>query len=396
MSAARFSIIPAWVVTHPDIKNTDLRVLCLLGTHTNKEGWCRRSQMVMAEELGFGRSTIQAALARLYEIGAVEKREVESANGRNSAHYYRVIHDRKLSDALISTFDEAETEEDIPSDDTPPAQPAGQGVPSQPGRACPASRAAINDTSLTDVSNEGERERGRDTGEEENHKSVERAFKRWFATWPTFVSDSEPEALRAWAGLSADERAKAAARSGEYLEAVKAAGRKNVCSAAVYLREKRWEKLSAVAAPAAEAAKAAPFGKAWMAARFLQLLQPMASLPRLTAFNEKLVREGGELGERTMRQHRERYGWPRVSDMHARAARFEGVSVRGDVAALGAGFEQVRAGSALFEAWRVFHLERGWPWLPDMGSHEWVYFPAGGPERFDDFAATIGGQGVAA
>ncbi|WSH59806.1 helix-turn-helix domain-containing protein [Rhizobium ruizarguesonis] len=101
MSSPRFSIIPAWIVTDGRMKGSDLKVLCLLGTYTNKEGWCRRSQVKMAEQLNCGRSTVQDSLNRLAEIGAVEKQKVASADGRDSAHWYRVVLDRApISDAF--------------------------------------------------------------------------------------------------------------------------------------------------------------------------------------------------------------------------------------------------------------------------------------------------------
>jgi len=75
----RLSIIPARAVTDPNISAQALRVLALLGRHTDDDGWCFRSQVRMAEELSVSRGTIQNALGEL--IGPtngssyVEKRE---------------------------------------------------------------------------------------------------------------------------------------------------------------------------------------------------------------------------------------------------------------------------------------------------------------------------------
>ncbi len=131
MSGARFSIIPAWIVTDQRLKGSDLKVLCLLGTHTNKEGWCRRSQVKMAEQLKCGRSTVQDSLNRLYEIGAVEKRVADSRDGRDSAHWYRVVLDREVASNAFSAWEEEEDEEFNPissvENGTPPA-----GIPAPP------------------------------------------------------------------------------------------------------------------------------------------------------------------------------------------------------------------------------------------------------------------------
>jgi len=158
MSGARFSIIPAWIVTDQRLKGSDLRVLCLLGTHTNKEGWCRRSQIKMSQQLKCGRSTVQDSLNRLSDIGAVEKRPVESADGRDSAHWYRVVLDRTVSSNAFSAWEGEEDEEFSPISDaenTPP--PAGiPAPPAGPEAAPPAGPepAPINDHSLTVTSND--------------------------------------------------------------------------------------------------------------------------------------------------------------------------------------------------------------------------------------------------
>lgn len=112
MSGARFSVIPAWIVTDARLKGSDLKVLCLLGMHTNREGWCRRSQVKMAKQLGLGRSTVQDSLNRLAEMGAVEKRKVESDDGRDSAHWYRVILDRVVSPDDFAAFEKEDEEEE--------------------------------------------------------------------------------------------------------------------------------------------------------------------------------------------------------------------------------------------------------------------------------------------
>src|ERR1043166_330252 len=68
----RYSIIPAGAVIDPSIERGDLRVLCFLGIHTDKLGWCFLSQGTIAAELDCGRSTVQRALTRLVEAGWVQ------------------------------------------------------------------------------------------------------------------------------------------------------------------------------------------------------------------------------------------------------------------------------------------------------------------------------------
>jgi hypothetical protein len=93
----RFSIIPAAAVTDPRLEGRDLQVLCLFGRHIDRNGWCRRSQVKMAGELGCARSTLQASIERLVEAGWLIKRsdkeDVHTPGERTSAFEYRVMLD---------------------------------------------------------------------------------------------------------------------------------------------------------------------------------------------------------------------------------------------------------------------------------------------------------------
>lgn len=97
MTDPRFSIIPAAAVTDPRLEGRDLQVLCLFGRHIDRNGWCRRSQVKMAGELGCARSTLQASIDRLVEAGWLikrgEKADVHAPGERSSAFEYRVMLD---------------------------------------------------------------------------------------------------------------------------------------------------------------------------------------------------------------------------------------------------------------------------------------------------------------
>lgn len=96
----RFSVIPAGAITDVQISPRDLQVLCLLGRHTDNQGWCTRSQVRMAGELHCARSTVQKALDHLEHAGYI----VRQLTGRwhaapdpekqpFSSYAYRVILD---------------------------------------------------------------------------------------------------------------------------------------------------------------------------------------------------------------------------------------------------------------------------------------------------------------
>lgn len=96
MSDPRFSIIPADAVLDKRLEPRDLQVLCIFGKHTDKRGWCRRSQVVMAKEIGCARSTVQASIDRLIAAGWLQKRpqnDLHTPGVRDSAHEYRVVLD---------------------------------------------------------------------------------------------------------------------------------------------------------------------------------------------------------------------------------------------------------------------------------------------------------------
>ncbi|WP_426229307.1 helix-turn-helix domain-containing protein [Pararhizobium sp. DWP3-4] len=406
MSNARFSIVPAWIITDSRLKGSDLKVLCLLGSFTNKEGWCRRSQVKMADELGCGRSTVQASLSRLYEIGVVEKREIESADGRDSAHWYRVIHDRAVSDMVMSSWNDGEVDEEYDPiagvvSDAPPAFSSGHPLPSTSGTPCLAQRAPINDTSLTPSSNERERERASENGEEEeNPKNLERRFRKWWATWPSYASDTEMTTRRAWLALTPQQRRDCEERTAAYLSSTKAIGRSFTKAGATYLSERAWERIgtaSGVSHQAPQVFKA--FSRAWQAMRIATLLGPEQPLPRMTAYLEAVVKAGGEKGETERRQWRMRYAWPKVTEMHNG---FKPVHVSPELVAASEGFKSysTQRDAAIVAAWKRLHERMGWPW-PEMGSAEWICFPVTDGDSddavlaaLDTFKETIGrGQG---
>ncbi|WCK12358.1 helix-turn-helix domain-containing protein [Agrobacterium tumefaciens] len=379
MSNARFSIIPAWIVTDPRLKGIDLKVLCLLGSFTNAEGWCRRSQVKMADELNCGRSTVQGSLNRLYEIGVVEKRIVESRDGRDSAHYYRVIHDRNVSSDAIAAWQAAATEENDPNTDAnadaPPATISAGGANS--GMAPPAisGPAPINDTSLTNNLNDRERApaRGNLGDEEENPKAVEAAFKRFFIGWKTAISDSEPEARKEWLSLSPDERGLALEHSEAYQAAALSIGRKHLCSAAKYLKEQRWTKLSQPkpVSPQAESSETfTVFSRAGRAMLMSKLMLPIRPLS-LTPLEQHIVDNKPEKSDLIWREKRERHGWPEAVQLIERR-RF---TVMNRIIEISKDFEKVAVGGEVWEAWKRAYSERCWPWPVAPEVLEFAQFP---------------------
>src|SRR6185437_8808767 len=94
MNRPRYSITPAGASTDPRLEGNDLRVLCFLGEHTDRLGWCFLSQVKMADALHIGRATLQRSLSRLCDAGYVEIKSSVAAGRPHACHAYRVIMDR--------------------------------------------------------------------------------------------------------------------------------------------------------------------------------------------------------------------------------------------------------------------------------------------------------------
>jgi hypothetical protein len=381
MNEPRLSIIPGWIIADPRLKGKDLQVLCMLGRNANtRHGWCRRSQVKLAQALNCSRSTVQSAITRLVEIGAVERREVVSPNGRDSAHWYRVIYDSAVASSAFDAWDEEDEKEfDPTSEFANEAPPAGISAPP----ACPESAppacsrpAPINASPLTPPVERKERETpagavGRI--EEENPKAVEAAFKRFFIGWKTAISDSEPEARREWAALLPDERALALEHSEAYQAAALSIGRKHLCSAARYLKEQRWTKLSQPKpiSPQAESSETfTVFSRAGRAMLMSKLLQPVRALS-LTPLEQHIVDANPEKHDLIWRDKKEKQGWPEAVQLIERR-RF---TVVNRIVEISKDFEKVAVGGEVWDAWKRAYAERCWPWPVAPEVLEFSQFP---------------------
>lgn len=222
-------------------------------------------------------------------------------------------------------------------------------------------------------------------------RATERDFKRAAAAWPSYLTDSQPAAWKAWQALDEQARSDAVDRASAYIAACRRDGR-NVCAFGVYLAERRWTGIPVpIEAPAPKVA--APFGKVWTGRWIVTCLAGPRQLPQPTAFIARLIAEGGDVGERERLGHQSRHGFPACARM-AEAARERGFGcvITADEAWMESAcesFEQVHVRSDRAADWRAEFERRGWPWLPDPGRHEWLYFPAGGPERLDAFEVVV-------
>lgn len=303
MSNPRLSIIPAGAVTDRSLEPRDLQVLCLLGRHTDKAGWCIRSQVKMAREIACSRASLQNSLDRLVEAGWVEKKrldvEVEAAGKRPSRSYaYRVLLDRDDyafeaaardvdSDDVDSYAENASEEGGCQPVGTP--QNTKEGVPTDrhPG-ATPYVGTGANtyDGTKNDPLERPLLERERDARARDRKARFLVSFE---ARWPTAAADDRQRTAYAAGELSEAEETAALAGIAPFLENLKRLKRSNVPAGWRYLEEKRWQLLEAQKAAGAPAS--ATFARDTAEARALIALHEIAGVA--AGFRQIYVRADG-------------------------------------------------------------------------------------------------------
>ena len=79
---AVFSVVPEWVIDHPDITDKALRLYCVLARYTDSDRTAFPSRLTLANRMGrCNRSTVDRALEVLEAIGAVKvQRRLDPAN----------------------------------------------------------------------------------------------------------------------------------------------------------------------------------------------------------------------------------------------------------------------------------------------------------------------------
>lgn len=391
MSSPRLSIIPAGAVTDPSLEARDLQVLCLLGRHTDRAGWCARSQVKMAKELRCSRGSVQNSLDRLCTAGWMEKKrrdvEVEEAGKQPSRSYaYRVLLDRDdfafENATRDAEDDDAASHAEIASEEggcqpigTPPTVPTDQ----HPGaNACDGTGANTYDGTKNVPLERPHLERERDARARDRKARFIAAFEQ---RWPTAAADDRQRTGYAAEALTEAEEAEALAGIGPFLENLKRLGRKNVPAGWNYLEQKRWTLLEqAKPDPAApmQFAGSSPEGRA-IAALF--------DLAGKIEFFYKAVYRGGVVYHRTEITPQ----LLALADVKPRAEWKHALTLQ--QAAAWNGFIDARLGG-ISHGRLCEGAMAPWPWPPSIDGK--IYTDAGGPPPItqDDIDALASeGQG---
>ncbi|SHE67419.1 hypothetical protein SAMN02745157_0685 [Kaistia soli DSM 19436] len=261
MSGPRYSIIPRAAVVDSRLEGRDLQVLALLGSHTDNDGWCSRSQVKMAREISCGRATVQRSLGRLIECGYVDHRPLLRKDGGDRAHEYRVLLDEVRPGEFINENDElaevgtrvGEGSEGAVSA-APPCPPVGTPLPTG-GQGVPTHERAPIRTTLLERSEREAREReaggprvakldaGAARAAAADAARADTAFSAWWAAWDGSQDDNLVRSHAAWLRLSDEDR-----RTAVEFTPVALARRKLTRSnyrAFTYLEERKWLDLRA-------------------------------------------------------------------------------------------------------------------------------------------------------
>lgn len=357
----RYSIIPAGAVTDPRIEPRDLQVLCLLGRHIDDLGWCRRSQVKMAREIGCARSTLQGSLERLVAAEWVEM-HVQPSDGRGTTAYsYRVRLDVNEGDSYYrdlpksgrgrkqaSANGQSENHADIAAGSAPADQSAPP-LPSQERHPLPIYASAP----LTSPVERFEREaREGDTKaikfQAPDDTEAEDRFQKLLAAYPAGAIGNVDAARSVFGGLDvAGQEA-----SLEALPRVRAGwkreGRDHVFSLQTYLKNKDWERFPKATTPSGHAVDdrvpVAAFSRAaW--AIFRKALE--ANKPVTNAIS--WIRNGAEVPAPT---------YPTDAEQQALVA--------------------IAVGSPEHKAWRQYGHRLGFT-LPMPDKAEWIFLPSKNP-----------------
>ena len=351
--------------------NTDLdkaakAVLQVIAMHTNDCGeGCFPSIETIALESGYSKRSVILAIQDAAEKGwlKIEKHGFAGQKWKRN-HYIPQWPERQYGGAATAPPSEKvvqSTQEGGAVHDQKVVQPLHSNIP-------------INNP-IESLSAEALEKEVSDSGFDK--KAIEKQFKAFGPTWPTWVDDSEKAARTAWVGLTDSQREEAVARKDDYLVASKAGGRTTTCALGTYLAQLRWEKLEAAPAKADGPRRLNIYGSGWMAHR-LALLAGGRSQWKPTAMMQKMMQTGNAA---LFDDDRRRGEFPLVTRMDKEAENGRGVPLPKDVSALDTtGFVKMKVGSDLWQQWADWHESMDYPWIDPPRHIEWMWVPEAVPE----------------
>lgn len=213
-------------------------------------------------------------------------------------------------------------------------------------------------------------------------KQVDRMFWKLVKDWPDLRGMPKQRAQAAFEKLSEADQDAALAKRDQWFALLRSQDKDHTPAPSTYLAEKLWQDVPddfGKPASKAESARVPPYGKAWGAARFADLMRPAyGPAVKLNRLDERLIADGKVDRDAVLNRKRANCGWPVVNGMQERAAHgHKGVTADPALAPLVELFDKVLVGGEIWRAWRDLHEERGWPWFgSEVHLPDWIYFPS--------------------
>ena len=416
-----------WAITVRGIKPALKIVLWhLCDCHNPSKGGIFPSQEYLSDACEIPRSTLNVYLDNLENLGLIarERRRKEGSQQRESTRYYIPL------DPEFAEFSQKK-----------PCPETGHGEEAAMSRNGTEPSPENGESRVQNLDSNPVREpviepvREREARERDHSGSVVNAdlIKRVqkFCTgdgyregeWKKWATSTIAHIAKQFAQLSPDEQRAACEWRDAFLAKCKRDRITKPMPVANYFRDKVWEMLTeadkaivrpvAGGAPAVSGGKVAVpvFGPAFAAARAWVLLQGPVDFELPDDVREKvrashdvyarasgtaalnyrqklglLLSDDGELlfpeDFEALEWQRRKIdeGYPEAMRLHAAAKERGHVTVDPIFERIKDLCEAVPIGSAMWERWRVYHEERGWPFVPTPSVMKVVFFPKGGPD----------------
>lgn len=147
---ARFSVIPAAAVIDSRLSLRELSVLCAIGIHTDRNGWCYPSSERLGEMLGVSGGMVRQSVAALAKHGYVQIVGRRRDDGGQTSNAIRVMMDAQHpSDAMRFSLDPSDpSRTPVSSELTPPVSleitpPVSSGLTRKPQVKSPNEQKSI-------------------------------------------------------------------------------------------------------------------------------------------------------------------------------------------------------------------------------------------------------------
>ncbi len=421
-----------WASKQRGIKPALKVVLWQLCDRYHPDNGCFPSQETLAADCEVSRSALNVYLDELEERGLIMREQRrEKGSNRQERTRYRFPFEAGFV---------AKSAENPCPDSGHGSGEAVSGNDAEPSPENGESRVQNLDSNpVREPVNEPVREREARERERsgEDLKALEKRFDALMIgkhgnPWPGVLSKSKEWAFRQFLNLAPEERLIAEDRRDDYLAAcpkINSGPRKGAPDAAflgIYLKDKLFLLVDAVAPKAvarnaerqraAEHIAVAPFGPVWGGARALALLKGPVRIEMPANVREAFMnsfeihlRQGVPFAARwaakrgvrvddagnpifpedfERQEYRRRLldlGYPEVSRLHEAAKQRGQVSVAATFERLKDLCEAVPVGSDMWERWRIYHEEQGWPFVPTPAAMKVVFFPKGGPDGLSAF-----------